>query len=146
MKLPSGETVRLTIPKGVADGFKIRLKGRGRPGPGGKRGNVYVTFHVDDHVRFRRHGENLLVTERISALEAIIGTTRNIATPYGRTVKLSVPPGTQPGTRLRLRDQGIRSDAGAGDLMVDIEVEVPTNLSVEQRRELEEAARRAGLI
>jgi DnaJ-class molecular chaperone len=146
VRLPSGEKVRLTIPRGVEDGFKIRLKGRGRPGAGGKRGNVYVTFHVEDHPRFRRQGNNLLVKERISALEAILGTTRNIAMPYGKTVKLSVAAGTQPGTRLRLREQGIQSEAATGDLVVEIEVAVPADLSDEQRAALEEAARRAGLL
>jgi curved DNA-binding protein len=146
VRLPDGQTVRLTIPKGVRDGFKIRLKGRGQPGPDGKRGHVYVTFNVDPHPRFRRQDDDLYVTETINALEAVLGTTRHLTNPYGKRVKVPIPAGTQPGARLRLKGQGVQTDQHAGDLYVEVEVTIPKNLTEAQREALREAAKTAGLV
>lgn len=126
--LPDGQKVRLTIPKGAEEGQKVRLKGRGGEGPGGRRGDLYITFHVRPSPRFRRDGLDLTVTETINVAEAILGTTRTITTAYGDTVRVTIPPGTQPGERLRLRDQGVRTDSGAGALFVEVAVSVPETL------------------
>ncbi len=144
--LPDGKTVRLTIPKGVPDGFKIRLKGRGRPGADGKRGNVYVTFKVEPHPRFRREDNDLYVTETINAVEAMLGTTRHLTNPYGKRIKVPIHAGTQPGARLRLKGQGVQTDQGAGDLYVEVEVTIPENLTEAQRDALRDAAKKAGLV
>ena len=130
--LPSGETVRITIPKGVEDGTKVRLRGRGGEGPGGTRGDLYITFEVRPSARFRRDGDDLTATETINVAEALLGTTRTITTAYGDTIKLTIPPGTQPGERLRLRNQGVRTDDGAGALYVEIAVTIPTELTDEE--------------
>lgn len=143
--LPDGETIRITIPKGVRNGFKIRLRGRGQHGPTGERGDLYVTFEVMDPPRFRRKGDDLHLTESISAMEAMLGTERRIPTPYGQRIKITIPAGTQPGEKLRLRGQGVKTDAGTGDLYVEVHVHVPENLSDSQRDTLREAAQRANL-
>lgn len=146
VRLVDGETVRLTVPKGVRSGLKVRVRGRGRAAASGHRGDLYVTFRVDPVARFRREGDNLHVVEIVSAIEAMLGATRSITNAYGQTVKVHIPPGTQPGERLRLRGQGIETDSRRGDLFVEVQVTVPRSLTDEQRQELAEAARRIGLL
>ncbi|WP_251931173.1 DnaJ C-terminal domain-containing protein [Salinibacter ruber] len=146
VELPSGESIRLKIPKGVRDGFKIRLKGRGQPGPTGQRGDLYVTFEVGDHPHFDRKGDDVHRTETIGMFEAVFGTDIRVPTPYGQHLKLSVPAGTQPGEKLRLKGQGVKTDDGAGDLYVEIDVNIPENLSRKQRAVLHEAAEDANLL
>lgn len=146
VRLPGGESVRLTIPRGVRSGLKIRLRGRGEALPDGRRGDLYVTFRVEPSPTFRREGDHLHRTEVVSALEAMLGTTRQITNAYGQTVKVQIPAGTQPGERLRLRGQGVATDERTGDLFVEIAVEVPRTLTPAQRDELEATARRLGLL
>lgn len=146
VQLPDGQKVRLNIPKGVRPGFKIRLRGRGAAGPGGARGDVYVTFDVAPSPRFRREEDDLYVTERVGAFEAMLGTTRNLTNAYGQRIKLTIPPGTQPGEKLRLKGQGVETDKGAGDLYVEVDVYIPRNLDPEQEQTLRTAAREAGLL
>ncbi|MFB6248137.1 MAG: DnaJ C-terminal domain-containing protein [Salinibacter sp.] len=146
VELPSGESIQLNIPQGVRNGYKIRLKGRGQAGPTGQRGDLYVTFEVGDHPRFRRKGDDIYLTESIDVFEALFGTERRIPTPYGQRIKLSIPAGTQPGEKLRLRGQGVKTDDGQGDLYVEIDIDIPTDLTDEQRRTLRKAANEAGLL
>jgi len=146
VQLAGGETVRVTVPKGVRSGVKVRLRQCGRIGATGRRGDLYVTFRIDPSPRFRREGDNLHVTETISALEAILGTMRSITNAYGQTIKVPIAPGTQPGERLRLRGQGVALKDRAGDLLVEIQVTVPRDLTDAQRAELAAAAERVGLL
>ncbi|WP_420455348.1 DnaJ C-terminal domain-containing protein [Rubrivirga sp.] len=127
IRTSGGEAVRITIPKGVRDGFKIKLAGRGDPAPGGRGapGDLYITFRVTPDARFSREGDDLVMTETVSAVEAMLGTTREVRTATGKTVRLRIKPGTQPGTRLRVRGQGVETASGQGDLYVVVEVSVP---------------------
>ncbi|MEM0964350.1 MAG: J domain-containing protein, partial [Bacteroidota bacterium] len=142
----TGETVRISIPKGVRDGFRIKLSGRGEPSPTGRgeAGDLYITFQVAAHDRFTREGDDLVVTETVSALDAMLGTTREVTTADGKTVRLKVKPGTQPGTRLRVRGQGVETAARRGDLYVVVHVHVPT-LSQDTREALRRWAEAHGL-
>lgn len=144
--LPHGETIRIDIPKGVRSGLKIRLRERGQAGSGGQRGDLYIIFEVEEHPRFRREGNDLHVTERINAVELMLGTSRRIENAYGKKVRLKIPPGTQPGTMLRLRGQGVQTDKTTGDLIVQIEAEVPSTLNDEAREALRAWAKKYGLI
>ena len=146
VRLPGGESVPLLVPKGVRSGLKVRVRERGQRAATGVRGDLYVTFRVDPDPQFRREGDNLHLTETVSAIEAILGTTRQITNAYGQTVKVHIPPGTQPGERLRLRGQGVETDARRGDLFVEVRVTVPRSLTDEQRETLAAAARDAGLL
>ncbi|MFB6098887.1 MAG: DnaJ C-terminal domain-containing protein [Salinibacter sp.] len=146
VELPTGESIRLKIPKGVKDGTKIRLKGRGQRGPRGQRGDLYVTFEVGDHPRFDRKGDDIHLTEEIDMFKAVFGTDVQVPTPYGQHLKLSVPAGTQPGEKLRLKGQGVKTDDGQGDLYVEIDVNIPENLTDEQYDILREAAEEANLL
>lgn len=146
--LPDGARVRLTIPKGVRSGFKIRLKGRGEASPqaGAPRGDLYVTFEVADHPAFRREGDDLYTKVQVNAFEALLGTRRSIPNAYSRQIKLDIPKGTQPGDRLRLRNQGVETEQACGDLYVDIEVTIPRHLTEAQEAALRAAAQQAGLL
>lgn len=144
--LPDGTRARIAYPKGVRDGFRVRLRGRGDAGPDGRRGDVFVTFRVRLPDRFRRDGDDLHTTLHLNALEALLGTTRRVKNAYGREVRLPVPAGTQPGDRLRLRGQGIATDKHTGDLYVEIAVDIPKDLTPEQAETLRRAAREAGLL
>ncbi|MEM1055640.1 MAG: J domain-containing protein [Bacteroidota bacterium] len=125
LTVPSGKTVRITIPEGVRNGMKIKLKGQGDAGPSGERGDLFITFAVAEHPRFRREGDDLRVTENVSAIAAMLGTEREIETPYGQRVKVKIPGGTQPGAAFRLRGQGVKTKKGRGDLYVEVAVTVP---------------------
>ena len=124
---PNGQSVRITIPKGARDGLKIRLRGKGEPAPDGRGtpGDLYLTFQVTPDARFQRDGDDLVATETISAVEAMLGTTREVRTAQGKTVRLKIPAGTQPGARLRLAGQGVETAARTGDLYVEVAVTVP---------------------
>jgi molecular chaperone DnaJ/curved DNA-binding protein len=138
------ETLRLEVPQGVRPGYKVRLRGKGPAGPDGRRGDLYLVVDVAPHPRLRREGDDLVMTETISAVEAMLGTRREVEAPYGGRVRLRIPPGTQPGERLRLRGQGVRTGDRKGDLFVEIRVEV-AKLSDEARAGLEKWAKEAGL-
>jgi curved DNA-binding protein len=144
--LPSGEKVRISVPEGVEDGTRVRLRGRGQPGPRGQRGDLYITFDVQPSTRFRREGRNLITTETINIAEAILGTARTLTNAYGEQIRLQVPPGTQPGERLRLRGQGVRTAEGFGDLYVEMRVVIPTDLSDEAKTGVRIWAEGEGLI
>ncbi len=145
ISLPDGEKVRIDVPKGVRSGFRIRLRGYGPPAPNG-RGDLLVTFEVAPDARFRREGDDLITTVAVTAFEALLGATRNVTNAYGKRIKLAVPPGTQPGDKLRLKGQGVETAKGAGDLLVEVQVSIPRDLTPEQRDAIRSAAARAGLL
>jgi molecular chaperone DnaJ len=137
-------SVKVRIPAGVEDGQRIRVKGRGAPGQGmAPPGDLYVVVHVGAHPIFGRTGRNLTITVPITFPEAALGTTITVPTLDGK-VSLKVPPGTQSGRVLRVRGRGVPAGSGRnnkpGDLMVKLEVVVPTELSDEQRAALESLA------
>ena len=142
--VPSGKTIRITIPQGARNGLKIKLKGQGDAGPGGARGDLYITFAVAEHPRFRREGDDLRLTEKVTAVEAMLGTEREIETPYGSRVKVRIPAGTQPGAAFRLRGQGVKTAKGRGDLFVEVAVSIP-DLSEDAREALGRWAKAHGL-
>jgi len=146
VELPTGESIRLKVPRGVRNGYKIRLPNRGQAGPTGERGDLYVTFEVNDHPRFRRKGNDIYLTEPVGAFEAMLGTERRIPTPYGQRIKVTIPAGTQPGEKLRLKDQGVKTDDGQGDLYVEIDVDIPSDLTDSEREALAEVASELDLL
>ncbi len=144
--LPDGEKIRVNIPKGVRPGFKMRIRGKGRPGPTGKRGDLYITIDVEPHPRFRRVNDDLYTTITINPVEMMLGTTKYIVSPYGKRIKINIPPGIRPGEKLRIRGQGIETDKGVGDLYVEVDVAMPRKLTPTEAEELRAWAKKAGLI
>lgn len=133
--------VKVRIPAGVSDGQRIRLKGRGGPGRnGGPPGDLFVDCHVAPHSLFGRDGLNLTLRVPITFTEAALGTTISVPTLDGQPVSLRLKPGTQPGSRHRVRDKGINNGRQTGDLIVTIDVVVPTQLSDAEREALEQLA------
>ncbi len=134
------ETLNVRIPPGVEDGARIRLAGKGGAGSGGgPPGDLYARVRVSPHPVLQRSGNDLSMEMPISVAEAVAGAQIDIATLDGR-VTLKVPPGTDGGSKLRLRGKGVPAHAGraAGDLYVTVRVRVPKNLSEEQRALVEE--------
>jgi molecular chaperone DnaJ len=137
--------VKVRIPAGVNDGQTIRLPGRGAPGRGGgPAGDLLVEVHVQPHSRFSRSGDNLTVKVPISFAEAALGGEIAVPTIDGSTVTMTIKPGTQSGSRHRVKGRGItvsnKSGTRSGDLIVTVEVQVPTSLTDEQRAAIQQLA------
>ena len=130
--------VQARIPAGVADGQKIRLKGRGAPGRnGGPAGDLIVECHVVAHPRFGRDGDNLTVRVPVSFDQAALGGEIEVPTLDGSPVTLRIKAGTQPGSRHRVRGKGVVTAKHHGDLIVTVDVQMPTHLTAEQRSAVE---------
>ncbi|MEU9505690.1 molecular chaperone DnaJ [Micromonospora sp. NPDC048170] len=131
-------TLNVRFPAGVADGQKIRLAGRGEPGArGGPAGDLFVHVKVRPDELFGRTGDDLTLTVPVTFAEAVLGTDLRVPTLDG-AVTLRVPPGTPSGRILRARGKGVaRRDGQAGDLLVTLDVVVPTPVSDEARAALE---------
>ncbi len=124
----SSRTISARIPAGVKDGQRIRLKGKGASGEnGGTAGDLLVTVHVRAHQLFGRKGDNLTLEVPVSFDEAALGAEIKVPTLGGPPVTLRVPPGTPTGRVMRVRGRGAsRKDGSKGDLLVTVDVQVPT--------------------
>lgn len=129
-----GSPFKVKIPAGVADGQKIRLRGRGRPSSdGGEAGDIVVQISVRAHPAFTREGLNLRVVVPVAFTEAALGATIEVPTLGGEPVKLRVAPGTPSGRVLRVKGRGITTAKGAGDLLAEVQIAVPSHLDDEAR-------------
>ena len=138
------EKISVKIPPGSLPGKKLRLTGKGSPGPmGGPPGDLYVKLKELEHPVFKREGSDLLVDRRIKLSEATLGTKVTVPTLDGKTMSLKVPPGTQSHTKMRLKNYGLPTASGKsrGDQLVRIIVETPANLTKKQKALLEELAK-----
>ncbi|WP_345752189.1 DnaJ C-terminal domain-containing protein [Microbacterium rhizophilus] len=132
-----GKPFKIKIPAGVADGQKIRLRGKGRPSPdGGDPGDIVVEIAVRPHPVFTREGLNLRVVVPVTFAEAALGATIEVPTLGADPVKLRVAPGTPSGRVLRVKGRGIASQKGTGDLLAEVQVVVPAHLDDEAREAL----------
>jgi molecular chaperone DnaJ len=132
-------TLRVKIPAGVESGARIRLGGRGEAGPpGGRAGDLYVEVRVGPHRIFGRRGPDLTVSLPVTYPEAALGAKIKVPTLNG-AVTLKVPSGTRSGRTFRVRGKGAPSRSGGrGDLLVTVNVEVPTKVSKEEKQLLEQ--------
>ena len=136
----TSKKISVTIPKGVDDGTRIRLAGKGEAGNrGGTNGDLYLFINVKSHSLFKRSDENLFFECPISIANAALGTTIEIPTIDGGKAKIKIPNGTQSGKQFRLRGKGMpyMRGSGSGDLYVQINTEVPISLNKEQKQLLE---------
>ena len=130
--------VKLRVPAGVDEGQRIRLKGRGGPGRhGGPPGDLYVIVRVSGHALFARRGKDLTLTVPVTFPEAALGADITVPTLGGPPVTLRVPPGTRSGRTFRVKGRGVPAAKGAGDLLVSVEVAVPSKLSSAERKAVE---------
>ena len=128
----NGKNVRITIPAGVANGQKIKLTGYGQPGQGdGPSGDLYITFVIEEDKDFKRLGDDLYTEVEVDLYTAVLGGEVMINTLDGQ-VKMNIKPGTQPGSKLRLKGKGFpvyKKDNAFGDLYITLKVVLPDNLS-----------------
>jgi DnaJ-class molecular chaperone len=137
------QPLRLNLPQGAEDGLRLRLSGQGQPGPSGRRGDLYLTLRVRPSAQFRREGQDLLSTLRLNLAQALLGATLTVPTLDGE-VRLKVPAGSAPGTRLRLRGKGIRGKEGSGDHLVELALDLPADLDAEEQAQLKAMAAKRG--
>lgn len=133
--------VNVRIPAGVDDGQRIRVKGRGAPGRGnGPHGDLFVVCRVNPHPIFGREGAHLTVRLPITFPEAALGADIEIPTLGGSPVTLRLKPGTQSGSRHRVKGKGIAMNKSHGDLIVTVDVVVPSKLTADQKSAVEHMA------
>jgi curved DNA-binding protein len=131
-----GKNIRITIPAGIENGQKIKLKGHGGAGiNGGPNGDLYISFQIAGHPRFKRLGNDLYTTAGIDLYTALLGGEIFVETLSGK-IKVKVAPETQNGTKIRLKGKGFpvyKQEGQFGDLYVTYEVTLPTNLTDKQK-------------
>ncbi|MGW4472828.1 molecular chaperone DnaJ [Nonomuraea sp. NPDC004354] len=136
----STRTIQARIPAGVADGQRVKLKGKGAPGEnGGPAGDLYIQTHVKPHAVFGRSGDNLTITVPVTFTEAALGAEIKVPVLKGLPVTLRIPAGTPNGRTFRVRGRGAtRKDGTKGDLLASVEVLVPQELDDKSRELLNE--------
>lgn len=130
-----GKKIRITTKPGAYDGQLLRIKGKGSKGRGGgPSGDLYLKLNVATHPVFTRDGDHLIQDKTIDIATAVLGGSLEVSTLKG-TLKMTIPPGTQPGQTLRMKGYGMPfyDRDGFGDMLVRIQVEIPKNLTKDQR-------------
>ena len=134
----NGKNIRITIPAGIENGQQIKISGMGGEGSsGGPKGDLYITFSVENHTKFKRDKNNLYATVELELYVALLGGEITADTFDGK-VKLTVKPGTQNGTKVKLKGKGFpiyKKEAEFGDLYLTYQIQIPINLS-EKEKEL----------
>lgn len=143
-RIRAARKIKVKIPAGVDTGSSLRLRGEGEAGAAG-RGDLYVIIEVRTHPIFQRHNNDILTEITISLSKAILGSEVEVPTLDGK-VKMKIPEGTQSGRIFRLKEKGIPDlhGRGSGDELVRVIVEIPKNLTSQQRRLIEEFAMASG--
>lgn len=128
----NGKNIRLTIPAGVENGQVIKISGHGAEGSGGgPKGDLYITFFIENHTNFKLDKHNLYTTVDLDLYSALLGGDITVNTFDGK-VKLNVKPGTQNGTKVKLKGKGFpvyKKEGEFGDLYITYQIKIPTNLS-----------------
>ena len=127
--------VEVNIPAGIADGQQLRIPGKGDVGlDGGPNGDLYIEIRVKEDKNFIREGNDILVELPLTPADAALGCKIDIPTVYG-DVELTVPAGTQPNQRFRMKGKGVKDPRGGmqGDQYVQVSIEIPKNLSIQER-------------
>ena len=140
-KRQASKRLSVTIPKGVDDGTRIRLSGKGEAGSkGGSSGDLYLFISIDNHNIFKRSDENLYYELPISFSDAALGTSVEVPSIDGGRSKIKIPAGTQHGKQFRLKGKGmpILRRSVYGDLYIRVVTQVPTSISKRQKEILEE--------
>ena len=137
----NNKSIRITIPAGVENGQRIKIKGHGGPGiNGGPNGDLYINFQIINTTKFRRDGNDLHTTVDIDLYTAVLGGEIIIDTLDGK-VKLKVKPETQNGNKIKLKGKGFpvyKKEGEFGDLVITFHIKIPTNLTDEQKKLFEQ--------
>ena len=135
------KTLNVNVPKGVDDGTRIRVTGEGEAGTrGGPAGDLYIFVHLKSHPIFKRDGTVLFTVAPLSITLAALGGEIDVPSLDKQQTSIKIPAGTQGGKQFRVRGKGMPSlnGGGAGDLVIEVEVETPVKLTARQRELLEE--------
>ncbi len=140
----TNETLSITIPQGLPDGSRMRLRGQGRPGVGGgASGDLLLGVGVEPHSVYRREGDVLAVSLPITLSEALEGAKVDLPTPWG-VISLRIPAGTSSGKKLRAAGMGVRHANGSkGDLIAEVQIVLPETDDEPISRALLEAVKAA---
>ena len=137
----NNKSIRITIPAGVENGQRIKIKGHGGPGiNGGPNGDLYISFQIINTTKFRRDGNDLHTTVDVDLYTAVLGGEIIIDTLDGK-VKVKVNPETQNGSKIKLKGKGFplyKKEAEFGDLVITFHIKIPTNLTDEQKKLFEQ--------
>lgn len=140
-----GEKMKVRIPAGIADGQKLKLKGKGSASaPGGQRGDLFLAIKVNMPDEYERKGNNLYYTHRIDLYTAVLGGETTVSTIEGK-VKLTIPPGTSGGKLFKLKGLGMpefNNPAKKGDLYVRSQIQVPEKLSSKEKELFQQLAKK----
>jgi len=138
--------VLITVPPGTDTDSKIRLKGQGGRGVrGGAPGDLVITFKVEPDKFYGRDGLDLIAHVPVNIAQATLGSKVSVKTLDEKKVTIAIPAGTPSGKRFRVRGQGIDKDGKKGDLIVEVRVDAPSDLSAEAKAAMEAFAHKAGL-
>ncbi len=138
-----GQKLRIKIKPGAYDGLRIKIKGKGQPGiNGGPNGDLYIRFKMMPHPIYQRNNDNLIIEKTVDLYTAVLGGKINLPTIDG-SISINIPKGSNSGKMLRLKGKGMPKYGthGHGDLIVKILVELPKNLSDEERQLFEQLQR-----
>jgi len=130
------ERISVKVPAGMSGGQKLRLHGKGQPGPnGGPAGDLYIQIKELNHPLFKRDNSNLYLKKKLRFSEAVLGSAIEVKTIDGKVLNLKVPPGTQDGAKFRLKAYGMPKygGPGRGDAYVEIRIDVPKDLTDTQK-------------
>jgi curved DNA-binding protein len=132
----NGKAIRITIPAGIENGQTIKIAGHGGPGiNGGPNGDLYITFLIANHPKFKRLGNNLYTTVELDLYKAVLGGEITVETLTGK-VKLKVSPETQNGSIIKLKGKGFpvyKGKGQCGDLYITYSIAIPRNLTARQK-------------
>ncbi|MCK4628991.1 MAG: DnaJ domain-containing protein [Sedimentisphaerales bacterium] len=136
------ERLAVKIPPGVDNGSKIRLRGKGQPGPGGRNGDLLITIQVDEHPYFERQGNDIYLEVPMSVTEAALGTRIEVPTLSG-TSTVTIPPGSSSGRKLRLKGKGIKSQKTKtnGDMFLTLKIVPPVEIDEDSKQLLQDFAK-----
>ena len=137
------QKVTVKIPKGLISGKKLRLAGKGSPSPvGGPPGDLFIQSKVLNDPSYSTEGYDLYLTQELKLSEAVLGTSISVTTLDGKKLSLKIPPGTRPGTKMRMPGHGLphMKSSKKGDLFVKIQVKLPRKLTDEQKKLIEKLA------
>jgi molecular chaperone DnaJ len=144
-KIFGPKTIKINIPAGIESGKKIRLKGLGRPGlNGGPTGDLYLRINVMGHGYFWREGKDIHCRVPINLKQAVLGGKIEVPTLTKKHVELKIPPGTSSGQKFRLKGLGLAGNGQKGNQYVEVKIEVPKNMTSEQKKSFEEFSEKMG--
>lgn len=129
LRFNDGRTVKVKIPEGVSNGQRLRIRGKGQPGPmGGAPGDLQLIVHVRPHPFYERRGDNIHIELPITVGEAARGGEIEVPTIHG-PVRAKIPAGTQGGQTFRLSGKGVKKKSGSGDHYYKVQIHIPRDLS-----------------